>query len=309
MIIDCSYSASYSENIYLGYQSGQHDHGYSDHGTIHYHVPEVGEYYILMITNYSQAPCTISFTKTEGTGETDCGILPGIADNDGPYCVGETIHLTVNTQEGASYSWVGPDGWTSTSQNPNRTNCTAAMAGTYTCTTTIGSQTASDTTNVVVLPQPTANFSATTVCQGNATQFTNTSTTNPSGQSMTYHWSFGNGQTSTEQNPSCTYATPGTYSVTLTVTSGNGRCTDTKTQTVTVNAEPVANAGPDQTIPLNNATQLNGSGGAGTFNQHGHQPQCPKYADCGLDPRPDLHPHRHQPTRWLLQYRRSNHTY
>ena len=267
-IIDCSYSASYSENIYLGYQSSQHDHGYSDHGTIHYHVPQVGEYYILMITNYSQAPCTISFTKTEGDGETDCGILPGIADNDGPYCVGETIHLTVNAQDGASYSWVGPDGWTSTLQNPNRTNCTAAMAGTYTCTTTIGSQTASDTTNVVVLPQPTANFTATTVCQGNATQFTNTSTTNPSGQSMTYHWSFGNGQTSTEQNPSCTYATPGTYSVTLTVTSGNGHCTDTKTQTVTVYAEPVANAGPDQTIPLNNSTQLNGSGGAGTFNFH-----------------------------------------
>ena len=50
-IIDCSYSASYTEDIYLGYQLSEHDHGGSSlaDGTITYHVPEVGEYYILMI--------------------------------------------------------------------------------------------------------------------------------------------------------------------------------------------------------------------------------------------------------------------
>ena len=78
-IIDCCYSASYSEDIYLGYQPANHTHNTS-HGTVYYHLPEVGEYYILMITNFSQQPCTISFTKTpnSGPGETDCGILPGV---------------------------------------------------------------------------------------------------------------------------------------------------------------------------------------------------------------------------------------
>ena len=268
MIIDCCFSASYSENIYLGYPEGQHSHGGSGHGTITEHTPAVGEYYILMITNYSRQPCTISFSKTTGSGpgETDCGILPGIVTNDGPYCVGETIHLSVNSQDGASYSWTGPNGYSSNQQNPTRPNCTLNMAGIYTCTTTIGTQSTSDTTNVVIYPMPNANFTFTTVCQGEATQFTNTSTTNPAGQQISsYQWNFGDGQTSTQQSPSHTYPNAGTFTVTLTVSTG-GHCTSTKTQTVTVQTQPVANAGPDQTIPYGSVAQLNGSGGAGTFN-------------------------------------------
>ena len=73
-IMDCCYSAYYSEDCYLGYAEGQHQHNTS-HGNINYHVPEVGEYYILMITNFSRQPCVINFTKTEGEGETDCEIV------------------------------------------------------------------------------------------------------------------------------------------------------------------------------------------------------------------------------------------
>ena len=270
MIIDCCFSASYSENIYLGYPGGQHNHGSSSHGTITEHTPVAGEYYILMITNYSQQPCTISFSKTAGSGpgETDCGILPGVVENDGPYCVGETIHLTVSSQNGATYSWTGPGGWTSTQQNPTRPNCTMAMAGTYSCTTTVGTQSTTGTTTVVIYPQPTANFNFTSVCQGNPTQFTSTSTTNPSGQQIAnYQWNFGDGQTSNQQNPSHQYAAAGTYTVTLTVSTG-GHCTSTKTQTVTVYPQPAANAGHDQTIAYGSTAQLSGSGGAGTFNFH-----------------------------------------
>ena len=73
-IMDCCYSASYTEDCYLGYPDGQHQHN-TGHGSINYHVPAVGEYYILMITNFSQQPCVINFTKTEGEGETDCDIV------------------------------------------------------------------------------------------------------------------------------------------------------------------------------------------------------------------------------------------
>ena len=244
-IIDCSYSTSYSEDIFLGYQESEHDHGGSSlaDGDITYHVPVTGEYYILMITNYSQQPCTITFTKTEGSGPgtTDCDILPGIANNTGPYCVGDAINLTVNYQAGATYHWTGPNGYSSNTQNPTITNCTMAMAGTYTCVTTVGGETASGSTTVVVYPQPTANFTNTTVCAGSTTQFTNTSTTNPSGQTISsYQWSFGDGTSSTVQSPSHTYSQPGTYQVTLTVSNGSGLCTDQITKTVTVNAIPTA---------------------------------------------------------------------
>jgi PKD repeat protein len=115
---------------------------------------------------------------------------------------------------------------------------------------------------------PTANFNFTSACLGDPTQFTNTSTTNPSGQQIdSYQWNFGDGQTSNQQNPSHQYASAGTYTVTLTVSTG-GHCTSTKTQTVTVYAQPAANAGPDQTIAYGSTAQLSGSGGAGTFNFH-----------------------------------------
>ena len=248
-MVDCSYSASATENCYIN-------------------NAQTGQYYILLITNYSNQACNISFSNI-GTGTTNCGILPPLVDNDGPYCVGETIHLTANGQSGATYSWSGPGGFSSSLQNPTRPNCTMNMAGTYTCTITLGSATNSATTEVVIYPQPTANFNFTTVCLGNPTQFSSTSTTNPSGQQITsYLWDFGDGQTSTLQSPSHTYANAGTYSVTLTVSCGNGQCTSTKTQSVTVYAQPAANAGPDQTIPYGTTTQLSGSGGAGTFNFH-----------------------------------------
>ncbi len=245
---------------------------YSTASTEHCLIPasaQTGDYFILVITNYSNAACNISFSKVAGTGTTDCGILPPLVNNEGPYCVGDVIHLTANGQAGASYSWTGPNGFSSVQQNPTINNCTMAMAGIYTCTISLGSATNSAETEVVIYPQPTANFNFTTVCQGEATQFTSTSTTNPTGQQISdYQWNFGDGQTSNHQNPSHQYANAGSYQVTLTVSCGNGLCTSSKTQTVTVNAQPAANAGPDQTIAYGSTAQLSGSGGAGTFNFH-----------------------------------------
>ena len=123
-----------------------------------------------------------------------------------------------------------------------RPNCTLNMAGTYTCVTTVGAQTTSATTEVVIYAQPTANFNATTVCQGNPTQFTSTSTTNPAGQTISsFQWRFGDGQTGNGQTTSHTYAQPGTYQVTLTVSTGNGHCSHEITKTITVEALPEAN--------------------------------------------------------------------
>jgi len=221
-VVSCSYSTSWNEHCLIP------------------STAQTGEYYILIITNYSNSTCNINFSKVAGTGTTDCGILPPTVSNEGPYCVGETIQLSARSQAGANYSWSGPSGFNSSTQNPTRPNCTMAMAGTYTCTISVGNQTNSATTEVVVHPQPTANFTATTVCVGNPTQFTSTSTTNPAGQQINdYQWNFGDGQTGTGQTVSHTYANPGTYQATLTVNC-NGHCTSTKTLTVTVNAQPQA---------------------------------------------------------------------
>lgn len=271
-IIDCNYSASYSEDIFLGFPEGEHYHDAS-HGTINFHMPETGEYYILMITNYSQQPCVITFTKAEGSGPgtTDCGILPGIASNDGPYCVGETINLSVNTQAGATYSWAGPNHFSSTLQNPIIPNCTMEMAGTYTCVTTVESQTTSGTTEVIIYPQPAADFSFNAVCEDSPMQFTSTSTTDPVGQEIeTLEWDFGDGETANGTNVSHTYSEAGNYEVTLFTSNGNGLCTDQITKTVTVYAIPVVTTtvSPTSVVYGGTATLTANVSTPGTFSYH-----------------------------------------
>jgi PKD repeat protein len=63
-------------------------------------------------------------------------------------------------------------------------------------------------------------------------QFTDTSTRSPT----TWLWDFGDGNTSTEQNPSHTYAAPGTYTVNLTASNAYGEDTEIKTGYITVQA-------------------------------------------------------------------------
>jgi Zn-dependent metalloprotease len=79
---------------------------------------------------------------------------------------------------------------------------------------------------------PTADF--TYVTNDLTVDFTDTST-DSDGTIVSWDWNFGDGNTSTAQNPSHTYAAGGTYSVTLTVTDNDG-ATDSVTKDVTVTA-------------------------------------------------------------------------
>jgi PKD repeat protein len=64
---------------------------------------------------------------------------------------------------------------------------------------------------------------------------------------VAYRWDFGDGGTGEGAKPSHVYATPGVYQVTLTVTDSAGvpRNTGSDTMQVTVNARPIADAGPE----------------------------------------------------------------
>jgi gliding motility-associated-like protein len=82
-------------------------------------------------------------------------------------------------------------------------------------------------------------FSVENICDGFAPTFNNTSTYQNAPISS-YSWDFGDGSPiSTAQTPNYMYATPGTYTVSLTVSNGFG-CDHTSTQQITIHPQPIA---------------------------------------------------------------------
>lgn len=96
----------------------------------------------------------------------------------------------------------------------------------------------SDTVQLIQQPLLQAGFSFSNGCVGNLTPFEDASSI-PAGNLNYWFWNFGDGTTSLQQNPDHTYDNPGTYQVTLQVTSDNG-CAATKMQTINVYPSPAA---------------------------------------------------------------------
>lgn len=247
-VIDCSYSTAATE--YCDIANGI-----------------LGKYYILLITNFSNQPCNITFQKTGGVGATDCTIVPPPIGSNSPVCYGDNIVFSADDFPGATYNWTGPNGWSSNQQNPVIMNSVMEDAGEYSLVITVnGSQSDPISTNVIVNALPVPEFSADDVCFGETTVFVNESTTNPDSYFITSQlWNFGDFQTSALENPTHTYANPGTYLVTLTTYTGLFNCVETVSHSVIVYDFPVVNAGEDQSIPNGWTTQLEGTitGGSG----------------------------------------------
>lgn len=137
--------------------------------------------------------------------------------------------------------WDFADG-SSSNTNPNPQH-TYIYAGTYDVTLMVYDNFGCGDTlvqPVMVNYLPIANFSHNDVCLGTAMTLSSTSNVNQSSTLSFYDWSLGDGATSTLQNPTHTYTSAGTYSVSLIATTNNG-CTDTIVNPVVVHPIPVAN--------------------------------------------------------------------
>ncbi len=211
------------------------------------------------------------------------------ANNSGPICQNGTFNLTAsNPTAGYTYSWTGPNGFTSIVQNPTNVPApTGAGPYVYTVTAT-GTPVLTATTTVVVNPLPTATISGTTaVCSGSGTNITFTGTANSvvtytvnsgSNQTITLNGSgsatlpTGNLTTSTNYNlvsvlnptTTCTQLVSGLATVTVTpsptasILGTTTLCKGTGTN-ITFNGTPNAvvtytvNSGTNQTITLSAA--------------------------------------------------------
>jgi PKD repeat protein len=143
---------------------------------------------------------------------------------------------TAGTSAISSYAWNFGDSGTATGSTATHTY---AAAGTYTVTLTVtdaAGGTGTSTSTVTVSKAnvaPTASFTET--ANGLAISVDGSGSKDPDGSVASYAWSFGDGATATTATASHTYATPGSYTVKLTVTDNLG-ATGTSTQVVSVAA-------------------------------------------------------------------------
>lgn len=159
------------------------------------------------------------------------------ASSNSPVCQGLQLNLSATTVDGATYQWTGPNGFTSSAQNPVISSVSGAASGTYSMTATLnGCTSPPSTTDVTIHPLPAATFT-----QSPATAVSNTNTTLiPDATGASYSWVITSGTpaSSSVANPVVQWAGEGNYDVTLTVTDGNG-CVASNTQVVTVvNCQP-----------------------------------------------------------------------
>ena len=165
-----------------------------------------------------------------GYAYLDCYCSPLAISSD--LCLNDQV-ATLSAPSGFfSYLWSTGD-VTSTISVPN-----PSIGTDYTCTIT------SFTGCVVVLTmtlQPTIivpDIMQSSPCQS-TTLFADATTVVYGSPITQWHWQFGDGETSDEQNPDHYYQQPGTYLTTLTVTNSMG-CTDSVTQSLVILPYPIA---------------------------------------------------------------------
>ena len=100
---------------------------------------------------------------------------------------------------------------------------------------------------------------------GVAVSFSSAGSSDSDGSIAGYAWTFGDGGTSTQANPTHTYSAANTYTVSLTVTDNGGASTTATTSAVIsastpVNTPPVADAGGPYTGTAGTPVTFNGSG-------------------------------------------------
>jgi len=115
-------------------------------------------------------------------------------------CQGDTLMLTASdSTAGVSYSWVGPDGFTSLLQNPDILLVTPAATGIYTVTAILGMCNSSAVTTVTITPTPILTGTNNgPVCTGTADTLFLQATGNPA---TTFSWTGPYTFVSNAQNP------------------------------------------------------------------------------------------------------------
>lgn len=235
-------------------------------------------------TTYTVTGTSGSCSNSATTTVTVNPIPTVTASNNGPLCDGATLNLTSSSLAGATYSWSGPNGFSSSQQNPTM-SATISNNGVYTVSTSLNGCTSSATTTVVV------NSSQIPVITPAGPFCVNASNTNLVSSIPGGTWS-GTGITDVS-NGTFSPATvgAGTYTINYVVAGG---CSSPATTTIVVNPLPVIAVTPtvisgcvpvttsfiDNTVPASASISWNFGDGSANSTQLGNVSHTYSSAGC-----------------------------
>jgi gliding motility-associated-like protein len=195
---------------------------------------------LVSITNTTHGCVNAALTSTASARVTPNPVAAFTADNA---CEDSVVVFNNRSSiaEGAlaSFKWYFGDGDSSLANSPTHKY---AGPGTYTVRLVAVSDngcTGEISKTVTVYDDPIAAFTTANVCKNADLVLTDGSSV-ANGTITGWFWEFGDGTTSSAQNPTHRYAAAGNYDVTLTVTTNNG-CSSSITREVTIYVLPEAN--------------------------------------------------------------------
>ena len=228
---------------------GDGTYGYGHNPT---HIYPAANQYFVTLTVTDTIGCSNSITHPVGVP----AIPVAFFSSTSPVCDGQPVCFTdLSSVPSPPFGWITQWIWNYGDGSPNDTinfpnvpnTChTYATVDTFMVTLTIydnNGYTSSYNANVIILPNPVANFMFTDACNQQIVQFTDLSTPNGGGNIISWDWNFGDPasgilNTSALQNPQHVFSAGGTfYDVRLIIINFNN-CTDTIIKQVWVRPSP-----------------------------------------------------------------------
>jgi gliding motility-associated-like protein len=190
-------------------------------------------------TYTAQGTYNVTLTITTATGCTETYTLPGairvgrrpvinFSVRPDTACAFQEVQFNDLTNEADEWLWLFGDGTSSSQQNPLHQYSDTGLFSVTLIATNNGCRDSLRRNNVIRIKPPIARFGFVTNCT-NRLQF---AFRDSSIGATTWLWNFGDGTTSTQQNPLHVFPSLGTYTVTLTVT--NDTCSHTFSQPIRV---------------------------------------------------------------------------
>jgi len=152
---------------------------------------------------------------------------PVISFNKLNFCLTETLELSISSIRDATYLWTGPADFTATTSNISVLLTSLQQAGDYSVVVFAGIC-ASDAASIniqSIVEVPVALFTTNLTLPGKHSVPIDIQFINQSNNADSFLWDFGDGETSTLENPTHRYTESGEYTVRLSANTVNG-CTD-----------------------------------------------------------------------------------